>query len=178
VLYPKPQRARLYLRWMITRDLPEVMAADAHAVDPAHSEDNFRRLLRARNVIGLVAEREDRVVGHMIYAMHRDHLELIRLAVHPDARRTGVASALLTKLLGKLGPKRGRIECVVPEEATDLHVCLRSRGYFAYGVVRDRPETGRDSYQFALHRDPEPAAPIAAHACTDASFPHPDDDEE
>jgi ribosomal-protein-alanine N-acetyltransferase len=50
----------------------------------------------------LVAKLKDRVVGYAIIDGWEDHYHLISIAVHPDFRRTGVATGLLRGLEGRL----------------------------------------------------------------------------
>jgi ribosomal protein S18 acetylase RimI-like enzyme len=54
-----------------------------------------RQAERAKEGTRLVAEVGGRVVGTVQYAVHRDHVHVIGLAVHPDAQRMGVARALI-----------------------------------------------------------------------------------
>src|SRR5215470_6285738 len=94
----------VHIRWMIRRDMPEVLAIESHSFEFPWSEDDFIRCLRQRNCIGMVAERDERVVGFMIYELHRNRLHILNFAVHPDFRRHGVGHQMATKLIGKLSP--------------------------------------------------------------------------
>ena len=56
--------------------------------------------------IGMVAERGERVLGFMIYELHKTRLHLLNFAVANDARRRGVGSQMVDKLIGKLSSQR------------------------------------------------------------------------
>ena len=54
--------ADLHMRWMIRRDMPDVLKIENANFEFAWSEDDFIRCLRQRNCIGMVAERDDEIV--------------------------------------------------------------------------------------------------------------------
>jgi len=58
----------VHVRWMIRRDMPEVVAIEREAFEFPWAEDDFTRCLRQRNCIGMVAEMADSVVAFMIYS--------------------------------------------------------------------------------------------------------------
>ena len=80
----------LHIRWMIRRDMPDVMGIELASFEFSWTEDDFLRCLRQRNCIGMVAERGDTIVGFMIYELHRTRLHVLNFAVNPTVRRTGV----------------------------------------------------------------------------------------
>ena len=65
----RKQQIEVTIRWMIRRDMPEVLKIEAASFEYTWDEDEFLNLLRPRNCIGMVAEHENRVVGFMIYEM-------------------------------------------------------------------------------------------------------------
>ena len=81
---------RVHIRWMIRRDMPDVLRIEHGSDDHPWSEEDFLRCLRQRNCIGMVAEQGERVVGFMIYELHKAKLHILNFAVHPAFRRYGV----------------------------------------------------------------------------------------
>ncbi len=53
------REVRVHIRWMIRRDMPEVLAIEATSFEFPWLDDDFVRTLRRRNCIGMVAEHED-----------------------------------------------------------------------------------------------------------------------
>src|SRR5580765_7631898 len=96
------EQARVHIRWMIRRDMPEVLQAEQLSFEYSWTEEDFLKCLRQRNCIGMVAEYEERVVGFMIYELHKSKLHVMNFAVHPDYRRTGIGAQMIAKLIGKL----------------------------------------------------------------------------
>jgi ribosomal-protein-alanine N-acetyltransferase len=78
---------RVHIRWMIRRDLAEVQAIENESFEFAWQEEDFLRCLRQRNCIGMVVEQDDRVVGFMIYELHKTRLHVLNFAVAADCRR-------------------------------------------------------------------------------------------
>src|SRR5215213_10091464 len=100
------EQLRVHIRWMIRRDMPEVLQTEQESFDYSWTEEDFLRCLRQRNCIGMVAEQGERVVGFMIYELHKQKLHILNFAVHPQCRRHGVGAQMVTKLIGKLSSHR------------------------------------------------------------------------
>ena len=64
---------------MIRRDMPEVLDIEHASFEFPWSEEDFIRCLRQRNCIGMVAEHGERVVGFMIYELHKTKLHILEL---------------------------------------------------------------------------------------------------
>src|SRR6476620_9204115 len=103
---PTRDRVKLDNRWMVRRDMPEVLRAEQASFDYSWTEEDFLKCLRQRNCIGMVAEHEERVVGFMIYELHKSKLHVLNFAVHPDCRRQGIGQQMIAKLIGKLSSHR------------------------------------------------------------------------
>jgi ribosomal-protein-alanine N-acetyltransferase len=96
----------VHIRWMIRRDMPDVLQIEQASFEFAWSEEDFIRCLRQRNCIGMVAEQGDRVAGFMVYELHRTRLHLLNFAVCRSLRRHGIGGQMIGKLIGKLSPQR------------------------------------------------------------------------
>ena len=154
---PSPTQAqlRVHIRWMIRRDMPEVLAIEHASFDSPWCEEEFLRVLRQRNCIGMVAEQGERVVGFMIYELHKTRLQVLNFAVAPDLRRSGVGRQMVAKLVGKLsGHRRNRIVMVCRETALEAQLFYRVLGFRATEVLREHFEdTGEDGYTMQYFHD-------------------------
>src|SRR4051812_29008491 len=137
------QRQKLHIRWMIRRDMPDVLAAERASFEYAWTEDDFLRCLRQRNCIGMVAEGDDPVgpapgvrgAGVMIYELPKPRLHILNFAVHPLARRTGIGGQMLGKLVHKLTThRRLKITLAVRERNIDAQVFFRDHDFRATKV--------------------------------------------
>src|SRR5262245_30732838 len=88
----------VHIRWMIRRDMPEVLAIEDQSFEFPWAEDDFIRCLRQRNCIGMVAEHNERVAGFMIYELHKSKLHILNFAVESHLRRRGVGRQMVKKL--------------------------------------------------------------------------------
>src|SRR5205807_3563325 len=77
------EQVKVHIRWMIRRDMPEVLQTEQESFEYAWTEEDFLRCLRQRNCIGMVAEQGEKVVGFMIYELHKAKLHILNFAVHP-----------------------------------------------------------------------------------------------
>jgi ribosomal-protein-alanine N-acetyltransferase len=144
---PKAQ-VRVHIRWMIRRDMPEVLAIEHASSEFPWCEEEFLRVLRQRNCIGMVAEHGERVVGFMIYELHKARLQVLNFAVAPEFRRQGVGHQMVAKLVGKLSAhRRTRIVLHVRESCLPAQLFYRVQGFRATEVAREFFEdTGEDAY--------------------------------
>lgn len=139
----------LHVRWMLGRDMPQVVPIEAASFECAWTEGDFLRALRQRNCIGMVVERGDVIVGYMLYELYRDHLKLLSLAVHPGHRRTGVGALLVEKLIYKMcSHRREKVTLAVREGNTPAQMFFRAQRFKAAKVLRGHYEdSDEDAYQ-------------------------------
>ncbi|HXD85486.1 MAG TPA: ribosomal protein S18-alanine N-acetyltransferase [Urbifossiella sp.] len=143
------EKVRIHIRWMIRRDMAEVLATELASFEYAWTEEDFLRCLRQRNCIGMVAETDDHVIGFMIYELHRNKLHILNFAVHPDMRRTGIGRQMLQKLVNKLSThRRQRISLAVRERNLDAQIFFSRHEFKATRVLRHYYEdSGEDAFQ-------------------------------
>jgi [ribosomal protein S18]-alanine N-acetyltransferase len=151
------EQVRVHIRWMIRRDMPEVLLTEQESFEYAWTEEDFLRCLRQRNCIGMVAEQGERVVGFMIYELHKAKLHILNFAVHPQYRRYGVGSQMVSKLISKLSShRRTRITLEVRETNLSAQLFFRSQRFKAIKVMRGFYEdSGEDAFlmQYRLPGD-------------------------
>jgi ribosomal-protein-alanine N-acetyltransferase len=147
-MHPKQQELQVHIRWMIRRDMAEALDIESDGFEFPWSEDDFIRCLRQRNCIGMVAEHADRVVGFMIYELHKTRLHLLNLAVSREHRRRGAGTQMMAKLMAKLSnQRRTRILLEVRETNLSAQVFFRHLGFRAVSVLRDfYDDTTEDAY--------------------------------
>lgn len=143
----------VHIRWMIPRDLPEVVGIDLEAF-PGKPWDGaqFRAILARRDHIGMVAERGEEILGFMVYRLDKPlrKISLERLAVRADHRRHMVGAQMLLKLCAKIkdGSHDYRKLVVDVEEGNlGAQLWLKALGVRAVGVCGDR-------YRFVFRRNP------------------------
>ncbi len=151
------QEVRVHIRWMIRRDMPEVLAIEADSFEFPWLEEDFIRCLRQRNCIGMVAEHEDRVVGFMIYELNKTRIQVLNFATAADFLRRGVGTQMVSKLIGKLSAqRRTRITLEVRETNLPAQLFFRDAGFRAVSVLREYYEdTPEDAYLMQYRYRPE-----------------------
>ena len=155
----------VHIRWMIRRDMPEVLGIESQSFEFHWSEEDFIRCLRQRNCSGMVADFEERVVGFMIYELHKTRLHVLNFAVNPEFRRRAVGQAMMSKLVSKLShQRRNRILLEVRETNLAAQLFFRKIGFRAVSVLRDfYDDTTEDAYLMQLTYQPadaEEAMPV------------------
>lgn len=128
------------IRWFIRRDMQEVLDIEQAANTRPLSEDDLLAWLRQRNCIGMVAEdsRSHRILGYMVYELQKSSLVLLSFAVHSDAQRQGVGTAMIDWLIDKLSQQRRKhIRVGVRESNTNAQLFFAAMGFKALHVERD-----------------------------------------
>jgi ribosomal-protein-alanine N-acetyltransferase len=155
---------RVHIRWMIRRDMPEVLQIERSAFEFPWFEEEFIRCLRQRNCIGMVAEHAERVVGFMIYELHKSRLHILNFAVAADVRRRNVGRQMIDKLISKLSSqRRTRISLEVRETNLAAQMFFRSSGFRATNVLHDfYDDSAEDAYlmQYCCESDAPLALPL------------------
>ena len=146
---------KVHIRWMIRRDLTDVLATERASFEYAWTEDDFLQCLRQRNCIGMVAEANDRVVGFMIYELHSTRLHVLNFAVAPTHRRCGIGGMMAAKLLGKMvSHRRAKVTLAVRERNLPAQLFFRAQDFRATRVLRNYYEdSGEDAFLMELSAD-------------------------
>jgi [ribosomal protein S18]-alanine N-acetyltransferase len=129
----------VHIRWMIRRDMPEVLQIEEASFDHpcVWTETDFLDCLRKRNCIGMVAEHYETIAGFMVYELHKSKLRLLDFAVDPKFRRRRVGTRLIQKLIGKLSThRRNQITLEVRETNLEAQLFFRQQQFRAVGVLR------------------------------------------
>lgn len=124
------------IRWMIRRDMANVLAIEGQSEDP-WSERDFLDQLRQRNCIGMIIEDPlgDDLYGFMVYELHRRRLHILKLGVRESMQRRGIGSDLMQKLKSKLSNDRRTDICVdVPEGNLGAQLFFQANGFKAVRV--------------------------------------------
>lgn len=142
------QEIAVHIRWMIRRDMVEVLDIEKQSFEFPWSEQDFIRCLRQRNCIGMVAEHSESVVGFMVYELQKYLMHILNLAVHPERRRSGVGKQMTSKLIQKLSwQRRNRLLLEVRETNLEAQLFFRGQGFRAVSVLRDfYDDTTEDAY--------------------------------
>lgn len=153
------------VRWLVRRDMPEVLKIEGGSFSRPWTEEDFLCCLRQRNCIGMVAEDRDRVVGFMIYELHKSRLHIVNFAVDPAARKQGVGRQMIGRLVDKLSQqRRTQIVLTVRETNLDAQLFFRKQGFRAVRVVRGYyDDTAEDAYlmEYRLSDAPDGLLPFS-----------------
>lgn len=157
-------KLKLHIRWMIRRDMPEVVAIEEDSFEFPWTEADFLLCLRQRNCIGMVVEDvrassgtiegSGPLVGFMVYELYRATIHVLAFAVHPAYRRRGVGSAMAAKLKEKI--RYNRVQCELRETNLVGQLFFQAQGFRAVSVLRDFYEdTSEDAYLMRYRQKPD-----------------------
>lgn len=153
------ERLDVQIRWLIRRDMPEVLEIEQSSFDHSWTEEDFLSSLRQRHCIGMVVELNDQIIGFMIYELHKISLRILNFAVAPAYRRHGIGEQMIQKLVDKLSQqRRSEIDLTVRETNLPAQLFYQSQGFKAVNVLRGHyDDTDEDAYlmRYQLMEAPE-----------------------
>ena len=137
---PSPSKTPIdgHVRWMIHRDLKDVVAIDVAATCAPWSKDDYKSRLSQRNTVAMVIElprvgrRKPVIVGSMVYQLHKQHVELERIIIKPEVQLRSFGRQLISELRSRLTrERRTRIKVTVEESNPRLLLFLQAVGFSA-----------------------------------------------
>lgn len=150
------------IRWAIRRDMAQVLEIEQQSFEFPWTEEDYQCCLRQRNCIGMVAEHKERIAGVMIYELLKSQLHVLNFAVAPWARRQGVGTQMVQKLISKLSQQRRQeLSLEVRETNVAAQLFFRKQGLLAQSVLRGHYEdTTEDAYVMRYQVGLPDAAPF------------------
>ena len=143
-------RQGVQIRWMIRRDMREVLDIDSMEFAHQWSEECFLSCLKQRNCIGMVLEVREEIAGYMVYELLKDAIRIRRFAVSSPYQTNGFGREMIDGLKAKLSlQRRHSIVFEIRESNLAAQLFLRSTGFEATQVSRGYFEdTNEDAYLF------------------------------
>lgn len=159
------QDLKVQIRWLIRRDMAEVLDIERASFEFAWTEEDFLCCLRQRNCIGMVAEHNHEIVGFMIYELHKSMLRVLNFAVSPTARRKSVGEQMIGRLIDKLSQQRRKeIVLEVRETNLDAQMFFKNQKFRAVTVLRNHyDDTAEDAYYMMYRLPSDSGAPFVPH---------------
>ena len=117
-------------------DLPQVIAIERRAFPTPWSLAMFVLELSKPSGICLAARRDGRMCGYLICSRYDTVWHIMNVAVDPDARRTGVATALLAALLERVGDDRAHYTLEVRQSNAAAIELYQRFGFRTAGLRR------------------------------------------
>lgn len=136
------------IRWMILRDMPQIYEIENQSFPEPWPQEEFMKVLKTKSCIGFVAEKDDNILGFMIYQCCDNSYELVNLAVGEQHRRQGIAKELVNHLLDKMVKfNKRQLQAAVSERNLNAQLFFKHLGFRA-SVVRNYYNKDHDAYMF------------------------------
>lgn len=122
------------IRWLIRPDFEQALKIQGME---DWSEAKFKKELKKRHVIPLVAEYDERIVGFLVYQLHKYELEILNMGVSVSRQRIGTQLIdFMTKKL--LVDRREQLIIAVKDTLLPVHLFLQKNGFRAIAVTDDK----------------------------------------
>ena len=136
----------LSIRRLTYSDLPQVLAIERRAFPTPWSLAMFVLELSKPSGICLAAVREQRLVGYLVCSRYDRVWHLMNVAIDPDQRRRGIATALLNRLFEQVDDPEAQFTLEV-RESNDVAIEMYQRFGFRTAGIRRRyyQDNGEDA---------------------------------
>jgi len=143
----------LEIRRLTYADLPQVIAIERRAFPTPWSLAMFVLELSKPSGICLAAMRDNRLAGYLICSRYDRVWHIMNVAIDPDHRRQGMATALLNRLLERIGEDDARFTLEVRRSNGGAIVLYERFGFKVAGLRRRYyQDNGEDA--FVMWRTP------------------------
>lgn len=126
----------LQIRRLAYADLPQVIAIERRAFPTPWSLAMFVLELSKPGGVCLAALRDKRIVAYCVCSRYDVVWHLMNIAVDPDHRREGLATALLTELMHRVGGDAARVTLEVRRSNAPAIELYERFGFRAAGIRR------------------------------------------
>jgi ribosomal-protein-alanine N-acetyltransferase len=126
----------LQIRRLSYADLPQVISIERRAFPTPWSLAMFVLELSKPGGVCLAAVRDERIVAYCICSRYDVVWHLMNIAVDPDHRREGLATALLTELIHRVGGEDARVTLEVRESNAPAIDLYHRFGFLSAGLRR------------------------------------------
>lgn len=130
------EEPRLRIRRLTYPDLPQVIGIERRAFPTPWSLAMFVLELSKTSGVCLAAVSEGKLVGYLICSRYETVWHVMNVAVDPDRRREGVASALLGELYARVGEEQARYTLEVRRSNHGAIHLYEREGFRAAGLRR------------------------------------------
>jgi len=127
---------QLVIRRLTYADLPQIIAIERRAFPTPWSLAMFVLELSKPAGVCLAALREGRMLGYLICSRYDTVWHIMNVAVDPHCRREGIATAMLTDLLGRIDVNDARFTLEVRESNASAIGLYARFGFRAAGRRR------------------------------------------
>ncbi len=137
---------RLNVRKFRSADMDAILEVEhASFGSDAYDRNLFAEFARTCGDLFLVAERRSQVCGYIVTCIRGDRAEVVSIAVAPDGRRRGAASAMLTATLRRLSRRPvDRCGLMVRLSNAPARAFYEKFGFRKVRTVRGYYEDGED----------------------------------
>lgn len=139
----------LEIRRLAYSDLPQVIAIERRSFPTPWSLAMFVLELSKPSSVCLGAARDGALVGHLVCSRYDTVWHLMNIAVDPDARRDGIATALLRALLEQIDDGTGSAQLTLEVRPTN-HAAIALYERFGFRSAGRRPRYYQDNGEDAL----------------------------
>jgi len=136
---------RVSVRELAYADLPEVLSIERRSFTGPWSPGMFVAEMSKDSTLALAAEIDGRVAAYIVMSRYEEAWHLMNVAVAPENRRNHLATTLIRKVFGQIGPDAPVTLEVRPSNRSAIAL-YEEIGFRSYGARKGYyPDNGEDA---------------------------------
>jgi ribosomal-protein-alanine N-acetyltransferase len=136
---------RITVRELAYGDLPEVLSIEHRSFGGPWSPGMFVSEMSKESTLALAAERQGHIVAYLVISSYDEAWHLMNVAVAPEHRRDRLATLLIQKAFGQIGPDAPVTLEVRPSNRPAIAL-YEELGFRSYGHRKGYyPDNGEDA---------------------------------
>jgi ribosomal protein S18 acetylase RimI-like enzyme len=141
------------IRWGLKKDRDAIIEIEKDVFDYPWSRKDYDETLKSRDCIDLVVELDGKIVGYIVYSLSPTYINVLNFAVARSQWRTGIGTAILNKMKGKLNQKRNLLRFEVTDANLGGHLFLKKNGFIVTEIFPGAYDVNDDDMYIFEYRD-------------------------
>lgn len=144
----KDNNPEVFIRMIVNADIPQIIKIENENFAYPWEEHDFKFALKESNVLGLVATKDNKIVGYIIYQMTDEKYHIINMAINVKYHRQRIGTMLLNKILRRLSfNKRTKVVTLVSESNLIAQLFLKKNSFSCIKTLKNYyDENDMDAY--------------------------------
>lgn len=143
------------IRVMLFSDIQDVAKIENENYDFPWCLDDFICVLKKQNVMGIVVEANNKILGYAIYEITKTRINILNILVDAKNRKKGIGKMLIHRIMSKILKRRRKIAIHVPDNNLDIQLFLKNCGFVATEIIKNYYRNSEDAYLMEYYASKE-----------------------
>ena len=121
-------------------DMDDVLSLEDDLGAEGWTDQDYKFVSQKRNCIRYVARLDNKIIGVLVYDVHKDFINILRVVIRKEFRRRKFGTNLVSKILPKLKIDTFYVDCMLDESSLEMQLFFKSLGFVGTLHRSDTPQ--------------------------------------